>query len=172
MKNLKEIMNEKLAELSDLSECKVGDIIWTIESGEDEIKDTGFIDKYPIRTLSDYSYTLDGKYHIEYSYPSAFLKNPFENIGNNFEERWMLVSDNEIEWKKRKVFMFKNKSYFSWANAETDEDVLTTTSIVRWKHAKEIEIPIITELTLEEIAVKFNIKVENLKIIEKFAKTV
>ena len=61
----------------------------------------------------------------------------------------MLVSDDNINWKKRVVFMVKWGVFLAWAFAETLEEAEKSTSPIFWKYAKEIE-PI--EVTLEDIA--------------------
>jgi hypothetical protein len=65
---------------------------------------------------------------------------------------------------KRKVFMQKNGKFISWSNAYTDEDVAVTSITRTWKYAKEIEEPKELELTLEQIAEKFGVSVESIKI--------
>ena len=63
--------------------------------------------------------------------------------------RVMLVSDNNINWGKRVVFMEKCGGFLSWSFSETLEGAEKTTMTTFWKYAKEIE-PI--EVTIEEIA--------------------
>ena len=64
--------------------------------------------------------------------------------------RVMLVSEDNIRWKNRRVvFMEKCEGFLAWANAETLEDAEKEKDTVFWKYAKELE-PI--EITLEEIA--------------------
>jgi len=135
-------MNEEILKLADLSNVKVGDTIWTIKEGISEVIGIGADDHYPIRTNID-SYTLYGKRVDTNKYPSAFTKNPFENVG--FKERWMMVSDDKLRWRRRRVFMQKNERFYAWDSAETDEAVKEALRVVLWKYAKEIE-----ELTLEE----------------------
>jgi hypothetical protein len=154
-------MNEEQLKLADLSSVKVGDTIWTIQEGEGMVLGIGQNTHYPIKT-NKYSYTIDGKHHIGDKYPSAFTKNPFENVG--FQERWMMVSTNERHWFKRKVFIQKNGYFISWDNAETDEAVEEALRVAPWQYAKEIEEPKELELTLEEIAEKFGVSVESIKI--------
>ena len=82
----------------------------------------------------------------------------------------MLVSDDNKNWQKRVVQFERSirdiNYYFAWNDAETLEDSLEQTRLVDWKFAKEIEPeqPKVIELTLEEIAEKFGISVDNLKI--------
>ena len=62
---------------SDLSKVKVGDKIWTIQSGWVEVIKINEKTNYPIETEED-SYTLDGKNTIFEKHPSAFLEYPFK----------------------------------------------------------------------------------------------
>lgn len=63
---------------SDLSKVKVGDKIWTIQSGWTEVIQINKKTDYPIRTEED-SYTFDGKSTIFEKHPSAFLEYPFKH---------------------------------------------------------------------------------------------
>jgi hypothetical protein len=154
-------MNEEILKLADLSGVKVGDTIWTISDGEIEVANVKLGDSFPIRT-GRATYTLDGKYQHRDKYPSAFIRNPFENIG--FQERWMLVSSGGGDWVRRKVFMGKNGKFLAWNGAETDEEVIKSVNSIGWNYAKEIEEPKDIELTLEQIAEKFGVSVESIKI--------
>ena len=159
-------MNEEQLKLADLSGVKVGDTIWTIQNGYTFAIQISKLSNYPIKVKSGNhvdSYSMDGKYSINDKYPTAFTKNPFENVG--FQERWMMVSNDESLWHKRKVFMQKNGQFIAWLNAKTDDEVKDTYSAVaNWKYAKEIEEPKEIGLTLEQIAEKFGVNVESIKI--------
>jgi hypothetical protein len=154
-------MSEEQLKLADLSNVKVGDTIWTIHYGFAAVKEIRLSDIYPIKTKS-YSYAINGKTQKSDKYPSAFTKNPFKNIV--FQERWMIVSTNERQWFKRKVLMQKNGYFIAWDNAETDEAVEEALRVAPWQYAKEIEEPKELELTLEQIAEKFGVSVESIKI--------
>ncbi len=161
-------MNEEQLKLADLSSVKVGDTIWTIQKGDLVVSQVSQ-DTDPYIILTSYgSYTIDGRVSATHLYPTAFTKNPFENVG--FQERWMMVSDDEKEWVKRFVFMQKNGSHIAWFTAETDEEVSEETDTTTWIYAKEIEEPKELELTLEQIAEKFGVSVE--QIAEKFGVSV
>lgn len=69
------------------------------------------------------------------------------------------------EYYKRVVFMEKNGRYISWYGAESLEESEKVTSTSDWKYAREISPKVEEiELTLDEIAEKFNIPVNKLKI--------
>lgn len=112
---------------------------------------------YPIRCGEDLSFTLDGSYCQGFG-QIAF---PLEQT-----ERWMMVSDNRITWIRRKVFMTKNEKFIAWAGADTDKEVLNEIDTKSWNFAKDIEPEIDDnlELSLEEIAEKFGVNVNQIKI--------
>jgi len=126
---------------SDLSKLKVGDSIWTIQEGNTKVVDIVKNDDYPIKTKKGSGLTLDGKYFNTDLYPSAFLTNPFE-------VRNILVGTDGVNYTERKGIIIDN--------------VICVESV--WKYAKEIENPTVTELTLEQIADKFGVDVNTLKI--------
>ena len=76
----------------------------------------------------------------------------------------MLVSIDEIKWHKRVVFMKKCDRYLAWIDAETieeSEDIYKTTS---WRYAKEFPEKI--EITKSQIADKFGIPIDLIKIVD------
>jgi hypothetical protein len=152
------IMNETIKKLSDLSNVKVGDTIWTVQDGETKVISVKNGKYHPIKTV-DAIYTIDGKFLVNDQYPSAFLKNPFES-----QERWVEVSNDKTCWFKRKLIREKNGKFICWTNAETDEKVEEATKATNWDYMREIEEPKQIELTLDEIAEKFGVSVEQLKI--------
>jgi hypothetical protein len=153
-------MNETIKKLSDLSNVKIEDTIWTIFDGYVEVESIDFNANYPIKAVGA-TYAIDGKSRITDHFPSAFLKNPFENISN---ERWVEVSNDKTCWFKRKLIREKNGKFICWTNAETDEKVEEATKATNWDYMREIEEPEEIEITLDEIAEKFGVSVEQLKI--------
>lgn len=77
--------------------------------------------------------------------------------------RVMLVSQNNMYFDKRVVFMEKNGKYLAWESVETLEEAENSTNVATWSYAKDIE-PEPIELTIDEIAEKFGIKPEQVKI--------
>lgn len=78
--------------------------------------------------------------------------------------RVMMVSEDGVHWFPRVVIMEKNKMYITWANAETIEQAKNILNTCAWKYAKEVEEPKTIEITMADIAKKFNCKVEQIKI--------
>jgi len=85
---------------------------------------------------------------------------------NEFIERWMMVSNDNIGWYKRKVVMSRKGYFYALADAENNKEAKKEYILVPWSFAKEIEpkMEFTVELTLEDIANKFGINVEQLKI--------
>tara|TARA_R110002050_G_scaffold79261_11_gene169434 strand:+ start:26183 stop:26704 length:522 start_codon:yes stop_codon:yes gene_type:complete len=67
-----------------------------------------------------------------------------------FEERAMLVSDDEEIWYRRVVFMEKNNRFIAWNYAKTIEEAGGICKTTNWTYAKELPKEI--EVTKEEIA--------------------
>lgn len=152
-------MNEEILKLADLSNVKIGNSIWVCGYGEDIISDIETKDSYPIKTESKLSFTFNGKLECADEYPSAFIKNPFENI-NTFQEREMMVSNDKINWYKRNVFYKRNHLFLT----DINRPLPGRGDVCCWRYAKEIEPKL--KLTFEEIAKKFNTDVKNIEIIK------
>ena len=78
--------------------------------------------------------------------------------------RVMLVSDDGNSWNKRVVFMKKCDRYLAWFNAETIERAEFIYGVSDWSYAKEL--PEKVEITKAEIAKKFGIPVDLIKIVD------
>ena len=77
----------------------------------------------------------------------------------------MLVSVDNLNWHKRVVFMKKNETFIAWNNAETMEAAAKSYGASSWEYAKDIEPePPTLELTIDEIAEKYGVKPEQIKI--------
>lgn len=116
-------------------------------------------ERYPIKCSRELSFTLDGKHLEDDEEQVAFPV-------NEFLERWMMVSNDNIGWYKRKVVMSRKGCFYALALDENDEEAEKQIGLVPWKYAKEIGVKIefTVELTLEDIAEKFGISVKQLKI--------
>jgi hypothetical protein len=160
METLEQKIENKLKELSDFSNAKVGDKVYSIRYGEKVITNV-FNGKYPIST-ENCSHTIDGKQYIDDVSPVLFKSNPFIEIAKlNNEERWIEVNING-EWEKRKLIAIKVNKAVCWTGASTEEEVLETYNTSCFDTWREIQPEV--ELTLEQIAEKFGIDVNKLKI--------
>lgn len=134
-----------------LENVKVGDWIKV------QVTEVDLDKNFPIRCGEDLNFTLGGEYKLGRG-QIAFPLEP--------TERWMMVSADQISWYKRKVVMTKKGRFFTWDNAETEDEINNSFRLVGWGFAKEIEpkIEFNLELSLEEIAEKFGVNVEQIKI--------
>lgn len=108
---------------------------------------------YPIKFGNVADFTMDGRYLFN-SDPCIFPLEP--------TERWMMVSNDEEEWHKRKVFAKKGDMFVACLYPE--KMTIGIDLVVNWKFAKEIEEVRPLEVTLEEIAEKFGVNVNQIKI--------
>jgi hypothetical protein len=106
--------------------------------------------KYPIRISTGNTSTLSFTKNGENYKGGMQIIFPLEEHEQPFKERWMMVSDDEGHWEKRKVFAHKNNKYIAWNGAKNDEQVKDTYEVTAWKYAKEIEEEQPKKLSLEE----------------------
>ena len=78
--------------------------------------------------------------------------------------RVMLVSDDGNSWHRRVVFMKICGRYISWIDAETIEESENIYKTTSWTYAKEL--PEKVELTKSQIAEKFGIPIDLIKIVD------
>ena len=163
METLEQKIENKLKELSDFSDAKVGDKVYSVRYGEQLIVSIISNAKFPIQT-SNCSYTIDGKHYTDDLHPILFKSNPFIEIAKlNNEERWIEVFDGVANrWIKRKLIVIKNNEAICWSYASNDAEVLMANNTSCFGTWREIQPEV--ELTLEQIAEKFGIDVNKLKI--------
>lgn len=79
------------------------------------------------------------------------------------QERVVQVRDNEYDrWYTRVLLMQKNGKYICWEDAETIEEAKKEMYTTRWNFMREL--PEKKVLTMQEIAEKFGIDVEQIEI--------
>ena len=132
-----------------LENVKVGDWIKV------QVTEIDLNRNFPIRCGNSLSFTMNGEYLKHYN-KIAFPLEP--------TERWMMVSNDRVCWQKRKVIAEKNGKFIAWSFVETDKEVLQEILTSPWLYAKEIEEVHPVEVTLEEIAEKFGVNVNQIKI--------
>ena len=76
----------------------------------------------------------------------------------------MLVSDDGNSWHRRVVFMKRCGRYISWINAETIEESENIYKTTSWRYAKELTEKV--EITKSQIADKFGIQIDLIKIVD------
>jgi hypothetical protein len=91
----------------------------------------------------------------------------FQKYPKNGYPKIMYVGHNkrQIEAKeKKRIVLAEVEGYcLAWANAETFKEIKKEEYPVVWRYAKDIEEEVM-EVTLEEIADKFNVSVDRIKI--------
>lgn len=129
-----------------IKDLKVGDEVWTIQEGLTKVTDCNPSEEYPIR-VGRFFYTIDGKYALNHKHPSLFLENPFEQ---KIEPKLMLCKF--IGWTEENVIVASNGDIFVKSGY---------TEVKEIEQKKNVEIAIIT---LDEIAEKFGVNVEQIRI--------
>lgn len=100
-------------------------------------------------------------YYTKYGYEILTIEQLLDFQANEYP-KVMEVSDNHTYWLKRVVFMEKNGKFLAWAFTETIKEAEDATDVCTWKYAREVKPTL--ELTLDEIADKFNVSPEQIKI--------
>ena len=135
--------------MKNLKDLKVGDKVYDVIVGYGIVKaiSEDKEDEYPIEVCFDNedtdTYGFDGRRYTSDNNPSLFLTNPFEQQGKD-----MLVRSNNSDWNVRDVIVASNGIYVK----------------SEWLEAKEIPEPTELILSMQEIADKFGVDVETLKI--------
>lgn len=134
-----------------LADLKVGDEVW-IKTEVTSVSYDGF---FPIKTQSGLQFNLDGEQKVFESrrIQRLFVKNPFEKKA---ESKLMLVSTGTSDWIEKQIII----------------DSITNRVFVmsEWEFYKEIEPKetltalAIAEISLEQIAEKFGVDVEQIRI--------
>lgn len=129
----------------------------------------------------DRSRIIDGDGLVNHRFwASVIFRKDFDLFFKHFPKKseypkLMYVSDYPIqtngmilltEARIRVVFMEKNGKYIAWSNATSFEEAEKTTSTIIWNYAIDVKEtqPEIKELTIDEIAEKFGVKAEQIKI--------
>ena len=98
-------------------------------------------------------------------YKAKIIELPTESSKEeNTFPRVMLVSDDGDSWNKRVVIMKKCDIYISWVNAETIEGSERIYKTAYWRYARELHEKV--ELTKSQIAEKFGVPIDLIKIVD------
>ena len=98
-------------------------------------------------------------------YKAEIIELPYESPKEEKSfPRVMLVSDDGSSWHRRVVFMKRCGRYISWIDAETIEESENIYKTTSWCYAKEPIEKI--ELTKSQIAEKFGIPIDLIKIVD------
>ena len=138
---------------------KVGDVVWTIQTGYGNVTSITSGINYPITVNEWASYTTDGKFGCRDEFKSLYAEAPFTEI---FKPRWMMVCDFVDRWKKRFVIAKYNDRFVAIEGANTEEKLKDNYAIICWKYAKKL--PNKRKITMQEIADKFGEDIDNIEI--------
>ena len=98
-------------------------------------------------------------------YKAEIIELPYESPKEEKTfPRVMLVSDDELKWYKRVVFMKKCNRFLAWITTENIEESESIYDTKPWRYAKEF--PEKVELTKSQIAEKFGIPIDLIKIVD------
>jgi len=110
--------------------------------------------EWNIQYVSKQYYYQDGRYSTIDTEPTIFHEN---------QERVVQVRDyKNNKWSTRVLIMEKNGKYVCWNKAETIEEAKKETYTTRWNFMREL--PEKRVITMQEIAEKFSIDVEQIEI--------
>lgn len=128
---------------SDLSNVKVGDYIWTIQSGWTKVVDVNTCITHPISCDNRYSYDTEGKVCGMDSYPSAFINPPKCFCGEpkpcEFKKGDMVIVGYNINFSGNKRYFSHyeedDNSYHCYSDGGTEWSSNGETS--RWHNCKK-----------------------------------
>ena len=123
---------------------KLGDRVKTVQLGECTIVGIEYdaSSPYMYDVIGDLApeetecYTSDWKYSVNDAYPSLVENEKPHPI---IIGRWMLVSDDKANWKKRFVIKKIGEGYLAFANTQTEEELTEAEDTIVFDYAKEIE---------------------------------
>jgi hypothetical protein len=116
---------------SDLSNVKIGDKIWTIQSGWEEVIAINSVDKYPIETKSN-CFTIDGLRWRGDKYPSAFLEYQFKEQPIEKDTLVWFRDDESMSWFNGYYSHFEDGKHwcFGGSKKSTETDIASRWNIV------------------------------------------
>lgn len=106
---------------------------------------------------TDYTIKEESKNWATWVPKKEINANGFEYFGDTLME----VSHDKKTWETRVVFGKKNGLYAAWAGADSIKNAKHEANSVGWKYARRIK----TKLTIQEIADKFGLDVNEIEII-------
>ena len=109
---------------SDLSNCKIGDYIYTCSDGWVKITDL-YLYENSLVTNTNETYTLTGKKHHDDEYPSAWTVNPFDTNDKppcEFKKgEEVLVWRDDCSKKRKRIFSHVDKNkYYCYDGGQTE----------------------------------------------------
>lgn len=102
-------------------------------------------------------------YYTQEGYEILTIDELLDFQANEYPKVMEVSHDGNI-WRKRVVFMKKSGKFLAWDAAESIEEAEYEVYTGAWLFAREIQPVPTLELTLDEIAKKFNVSPEQIKI--------
>jgi len=133
---------------------KVGDIVWTVQTGYAAVTSVTAGVSYPIVVQEWASYTKEGKWGCRDEFNSLYFDDPFE-VKEDVYPKWMMVCNKNTDWQRKFILNKHDGHYYSIGNRDSSGEV--------WEYAKDI--PLKRILTMQEIADKFKEDINNIEIV-------
>jgi hypothetical protein len=111
---------------SDLRKIRIGDKIWTIEAGWEEVTDIEAGQPYQIETEKG-NYTINGKANIYDKYPSAFLEYPFKEQPIEKDTLVWFKDCEDAFWKVGYYSHFENDKHYIFNSSKKSTEMNDTT---------------------------------------------
>ena len=111
---------------SDLRKIRIGDKIWTIEAGWEEVTDIEAGQPYQIETEKG-NYTINGKANIYDKYPSAFLEYPFKEQPIEKDTLVWFKDCEDAFWKVGYYSHFENGKHYIFNSSKKSTEMNDTT---------------------------------------------
>ena len=145
---------------------KVGDTVKLVSVRPNTWNVSGHMDRF-LGSIQKIKFIHDND-RVEFENPLTdqwtFRLKHIESVVPQLYPKVMWVSDDTVTWVKRVIFAEKCGCFLAWNGCETLEQAQWQTSVTTWLYGKDV-LPVI-ELTIQEIAEKFNLHPEQIRIKE------
>jgi len=156
--------------LIDHTKLVKGQKLWHVQLGEVKFQSNNGLDStYPLIIETSQGrqyYTIEGKHISNHKLPSLYQSNPFEQI-NEFP-KLMEIEGGDTQYYPR-IIMAKTKKGYWAVESHTNLNILEhskdlTILFYNFNEVREIQEPQLIELSIEEIAKRFEIDPKLLRI--------
>lgn len=148
-------------------EYKVGDTVKLVSKRPGTWNSKGDMDRFlgsvqKIKEISDFSVKFEDPHTQAWAFSFSCINSIVTS--SSYPKVMWVRDDDDDNWRKRVVFMEKVGRFIAWASATTIEEAENITDTTVWRQAKDIQ-PMV-ELTIAEIAEKFQLQPEQIWIKE------
>lgn len=145
---------------------RVGDTVKLVSVRPNTWNTLGHMDRF-LGSIQKIKFIHDND-RVEFENPLTdqwtFRCKHIESLASPSYPKVMWVSDDTVTWVKRVIFAEKCGCFLGWNGCETLEQAQWQTSVTTWVYGKDV-LPVI-ELTIQEIAEKFQLQPEQIRIKE------